>query len=94
MFPYIYVSGYTNGSLDGNANIGGNDIILLKYDLTGVKQWTSQFGTVSNYLGLGVNTDGSEKIYLTGSVNGRLDGNIHVGSADLFLAKLNESGFR
>jgi hypothetical protein len=34
----VYVTGYTAGGLDGNANMGSNDIFLVKYNSTGVKQ--------------------------------------------------------
>ena len=34
----IYVTGYTQGGLDGNTNSGGKDIFLVKYNSDGVKQ--------------------------------------------------------
>ena len=34
----IYVTGYTEGELDGNTNSGGEDIILVKYNSSGTKQ--------------------------------------------------------
>ncbi len=34
----IYVTGWTNGGLDGNTNSGNKDIILVKYDSSGTKQ--------------------------------------------------------
>jgi hypothetical protein len=34
----IYVTGYTYGGLDGNSNSGLNDIFLVKYNSSGVKQ--------------------------------------------------------
>ena len=34
----IYVTGYTNGDLDGNTNSGKYDIFLVKYNSDGVKQ--------------------------------------------------------
>jgi len=47
----IYVTGSTEGWLDGNANSGGircylrascKDIFLVKYNSSGIKQWTKQ----------------------------------------------------
>ena len=38
----IYVTGYTDGGLDGNTTSGGTDIILVKYNSSGIKQWTKQ----------------------------------------------------
>ena len=34
----IYVTGFTKGGLDGNTSSGGNDIFLVKYNSSGVKQ--------------------------------------------------------
>ena len=34
----IYVTGYTNGDLDGNTNSGNYDIFLIKYNSSGTKQ--------------------------------------------------------
>ena len=44
----IYISGKTNGSLDGNANSGDYDLFVVEYNSAGVKQWTQQMGS-SNY---------------------------------------------
>ena len=50
----IYLSGYSQGSLDGYSNIGNRDVILLKYDKSGKIEWSSQFGTTSNDEGKGI----------------------------------------
>ena len=34
----IYVTGLTSGGLDGNTNSGSDDLILVKYNSSGVKQ--------------------------------------------------------
>ena len=51
--------------------LGSNDIILLKYDSTGVRQWTRQIGTTGadQGIGLAVSSDGNF-IYVTGYVYG------------------------
>jgi uncharacterized delta-60 repeat protein len=88
----IYVAGQTSGGLDGNTNSGGNDLILVKYNSSGTKQWTQQLGTSSEDRGLGVTVDSSDNIYVTGYTSGGLDGNTNSGSADLILVKYNSSG--
>jgi len=88
----IYVTGRTNGGLDGNTNSGGVDIILVKYKSSGTKQWTKQLGTSSVDMGYGVTTDSSGNIYVTGITNGGLDGNTNSGSFDIFLVKYSSSG--
>ena len=60
----IYVTGNTQGDLDGNTNSGGDcsgllgsmlgikilcaDIFLVKYNSSGTKQWTKLLGTSKN----------------------------------------------
>ena len=88
----IYVSGYTEGNLDGNTNSGQGDIFLVKYNSSGTKQWTKQLGTSSEDEGKDVTTDSSGNIYVTGKTNGGLDGNTSSGGTDIFLVKYNSSG--
>ncbi len=90
----IYVTGATNGSLDGNINAGGNDMFLVKYDATGTKQWTRQLGTALDDVGGRVAIDLSGNIYFTGYTKGSLDGNINAGDSDMFLVKYNTNGVK
>ena len=52
----IYVTGYTDGDLDGNTNSGNHDIILVKYNSSGTKQWNKQLGSSSYDEGYSVTT--------------------------------------
>ena len=88
----IYVTGLTNGGLDGNTSSGKYDIFLVKYNSTGTKQWIQQFGSSENDFGLGVNVDSKDNIYVTGYTEGGLDGNTNSGERDIFLVKYNSSG--
>jgi len=95
----IYVTGYTQGGLDGNTNYGNDcrfppcsDIVLVKYNSYGTKQWTKQLGTSSDDRGNSVTTDSSGNIYVTGYTEGGLDGNTNSGGWDIFLIKFNSSG--
>jgi len=88
----IYVTGLTGGGLDGNTSSGNHDIVLVKYDSSGTKQWTKQLGTSSTDIGYGVTTGSSGNIYVTGLTEGGLDGNTSSGSYDMFLVKYNSSG--
>ena len=97
----IYVTGITRG-LDGNTNkLGLYDRILMKFNSYGTKQWTKQLGTTESDLGIGVTTDPSVNIYVTGYTKGGLDGNANSGGIrcyirssckDIFLIKFNSSG--
>jgi uncharacterized delta-60 repeat protein len=90
----IYLTGWTQGGLDGNINAGGQDIFLVKYNSSGVKQWTQQLGSTSHEVGLGVTVDSSDNIYVTGSTYGGLDGNTNSGNFDIFLMKFNSDGVK
>ena len=90
----VYVTGYTEGNLDGNTNAGGRDIFLTKYDISGVKQWTKTLGTASSDGASGVAVDSSGGVYVTGYTYGNLDGNTNAGSYDIFLTKYDTSGVK
>ena len=88
----VYVAGGTNGGLDGNTNAGNTDLFLVKYNSSGTKQWTRQFGSSSRDSANGVATDSSGNVYVTGMTNGGLDGCKNAGIEDLFVVKYNSSG--
>ena len=88
----IYVTGETQGGLDGNTYSGYGDIFLVKYNSSGTKQWTKQLGTSYRDYGNGVTTDSSGNIYVTGSTRGGLDGNTSLNVYWTFLVKYNSSG--
>ncbi len=90
----VYVVGYTFGGLDGNTNAGINDLFLVKYNSSGVKQWTRQLGTTLGDLANGVATDANGNVYVAGHTSGGLDGNTNAGATDLFLVKYNSSGVK
>jgi len=90
----IYVTGYSLGGLDGNTNLGSSDIILVKYNSSGTKQWTKQLGTSAGDTGRAVALDSSDNIYVTGGTVGGMDGNTSSGGADIFLVKYNSDGVK
>ena len=71
----LYVTGKTNGGMDTNTNSGNYDIFLVKYNSSGVKQWTRQLGTSSADSAEGVTVDSSDNIYVMGNTEGGLDNN-------------------
>jgi len=88
----VYVTGYTEGGLDGNTSAGKADLFVVKYNSSGTKQWTKQLGTSSYDNAIGVATDSSGNVYVAGGTNGGLDGNTNEGNTDLFVVKYNSSG--
>ena len=88
----VYVTGYTEGGLDGNTNLGKADLFVVKYNSSGTKQWANQLGTWDTDFANGVATDSSGNVYVTGSTYRSLDGNTSAGNADLIVVKYNSSG--
>ena len=89
-----YLAGYTDAYLDNNTSAGGDDLILIKYNSSGTRQWTVQYGTSAADYARGVSLDSSGNIYLAGYTSGGLGSNSNSGSEDLFLIKYNSSGSR
>jgi len=84
----VYLAGNTTSGIDENAPIGSEDFFLMKFDPSGNKQWTQQFGTTGWEKVMEVKTDPDGNIYLTGIVLvGGLYGNTNKGLADAFLMK-------
>lgn len=85
----IYLTGYTTGSLDGNANPcpTSNAAYLIKYDTFDTKQWTKLIGVCSNTNGRGIAIDNADNTFVTGETQGDLDGIPHPrpGSTAAFL---------
>ena len=89
----VFIAGYTEGSLDGNTLNGSADFFVTKYNSSGVKQFTRQFGVVrSETVGTAVTTDVSGNVYVTGRTTGGLDGKSVTGTHDSFVTKYNRNG--
>ena len=83
----IYVTGYSEGGLDGNTSSEKKDIFLAKYNSSGTKLWTKQLGSSADDYGHGVGS--SNNIYVTGMTFGKLANNNNSGINDIFLVKYN-----
>ncbi|HRZ78647.1 MAG TPA: SBBP repeat-containing protein [bacterium] len=88
----IYVSGYTEGDLDKNSNVGGKDIFLSKFNSDGNKLWTKQWGSNLDDYGRSSVSNDSGDIYVTGYTKGSFDGYKNSGKTDSFLTKFNVDG--
>ena len=89
----IYVSGYTQGALDGQTNSGGNDAFLTKYSADGTKVWTKLLGTIHNEEARALTTGLDGSIYVSGYTLGALDGQTNSGVAPYaFLTKYSTDG--
>lgn len=87
----IYITGSTKGDLDGNTSAGLLDIFLTKFDSSGNRIFTRQFGTSGDDVAYAIAIDTSGNIYITGSTGGNL-GTTSAGGLDIFLTKFDSSG--
>ncbi|MCT7991018.1 SBBP repeat-containing protein [Laspinema olomoucense] len=88
----IYLSGTTEGDLNGNTNAGRQDAFLVKYNPNGNQLWTKQQGTAGDDRGWGVTVDRNGIVYWTGTTQGSLNGQSHFGSNDTFVTTLDSDG--
>ena len=88
----IYITGYTEGNLNGVPNAGDADIFLVKYNKNGKKQWSHLIGKSSTDVGNGVAVDYNNNVYIAGSTDGGIDGGSRPGNTDIFLVKYNKNG--
>jgi len=87
----LYVSGWTDGTLDGQTGEGSGDGLLLAYDLDGNELWTVQFGTDGPDQAWSLATDGTG-LYVTGVTGGTFPGQVASGDMDAFVAKFDFDG--
>lgn len=95
----VYVSGYTYTDIGTVLMTGTADLFLIKYDSSGVKQYTKLIGTsiqlggrIPGTLSYAVATDASGNVYVAGLTQSDLRGNTRTGDIDFFVTKLNSSG--
>ena len=78
----VYLAGNTFSFGTGNS-----DMVLVKYDSSGMLQWNRTWGGSANDYGEGIAVDSSDNIYLAGITN-----SFGAGSSDMVLVKYDSSG--
>jgi hypothetical protein len=87
----VYVGGYTDGTLPGQASAGGRDAFVRKYDLAGAEVWTHQFGTAASDSVFPLSIDASG-VYVAGTTAGTFSGQASAGGSDAFVRKYDLAG--
>jgi hypothetical protein len=85
-----WIAGNTSGNLGGQA-FGGSDIVVAKYDPSGIRLWVTQLGTAQNEGASAITLDPQGNAYITGITVGKL-GDAQFGGTDAFICKLNTNG--
>ncbi|WP_435355602.1 SBBP repeat-containing protein [Emticicia sp. SJ17W-69] len=98
----VYVTGYFTGTAKFGTTTktspggGDTDIFVVKYSTTGSYQWVQTVGDGADDFGLGIATDASGYVYVTGFFNGTATfGNtskLSAGQEDIFVVKYNDAG--
>lgn len=89
---YALVVGVTSGVLTDQTAIGGQDIFLSKVDSAGQEVWTVQLGTDRPDMVNDITVDDLDNIYIAGTVEGALQGQVHYGIGDAFVRKYSPDG--
>jgi Ca2+-binding RTX toxin-like protein len=90
----VYVTGYTESSLEPGANPGGTDAFIAKYAANGAQIWVRQLGTSDRSdHAFGITSDSADNVYITGYTKGSL-GASNQGDEDAFIAKYDQNGNR
>jgi len=84
----IYVSGYTDGDLDGQSNNGYADAFVAKFDSYGTKEWTRLLGTGTYDEARAITTGADGSIYVSGYTRESSDSDNH----DAFITKIGSDG--
>ncbi|MDQ3046874.1 MAG: T9SS type A sorting domain-containing protein [Bacteroidota bacterium] len=96
----VYFSTFITGThMVGGSSVtstGMKDILIVKYNSGGVKQWHKTAGGPANDAGQGVAVDAAGNVYVTGYFGGTasFDGTMKtaVGYSDIFVAKYTAAG--
>lgn len=87
-----YITGFTDGNIDGAINSGEQDIFVAKYSANGTKIWSRQFGSSGSEDAGSIAVDGEGYVYIAGTTNGNLDGQFNSGGDHSFITKFSSDG--
>lgn len=89
-----YITGATNGSFDQNITSGYEDSFIVKYNTTGDKVWSRQYGTSSVDHSTAIALDTTGNIYIGGGTGGNFNGGSFPENGDIFITKLRSDGLK
>jgi len=93
-YGYVFVAGFTDGSLDGNGNIGSYDLFISRFDPQGNNRLTKQLGSTDSDQATSITIVGGS-IYVAGNTFGNLDGKLNLdasgNTSDIFVIKYSAS---
>lgn len=87
-----YVTGYTDGSLPGQASAGSFDVFVRKYTPAGAEEWTRQFGSSGSDFSTSIAVDSQGNSSVAGHTDGTLPGQTQAGNGDAFVRRYTSDG--
>lgn len=87
----VLVAGYSNGTLYGTDH-GGREIFLAKYSAAGDFLWGVQDGNTETDQAWGLAVDAAQNIFIACEAGGPVQGNLHAGGPDFYMAKYSAAG--
>ncbi|MCP4123202.1 MAG: hypothetical protein GY751_15720 [Bacteroidetes bacterium] len=93
----IYVTGDTDGDLDGTGDEAregytGNELFLAKFNPSGGNIWIRRFASTGPVEGHGISIDSLNNIYAAGYCNDDTGSDLNISSQDILLQKYNSNG--
>jgi hypothetical protein len=89
----VFLTGSTTGSLHDQTQSGLRDLFLIKYNSSGIRQWTKQSGaSASNSIGQSLALDSTGNVFIAGSTTKSLDSQLISGDKDAFIMKYDNNG--
>ena len=86
-----YVTGTTDGTLQGQASVGGSDAFVMRLNARGERVWTRQFGTEASDDAAAVGGT-ADAVYVAGSTTGALPDQELLGETDAFIRRYEPKG--
>lgn len=89
----VYVVGKTDSILNASDGYqGGDDLFVGKYRPDGSEIWLHQRGTSADEAAHAVAVNDDARVFVAGTTEGALDGNVHQGDNDIFVLRYNANG--
>jgi predicted small lipoprotein YifL len=88
----VVVLDQTYGAFSGSTNTGSAQFAVVKFDASGNRVWTQQFGTGAGDYPNAITTDPQGNIYVAGFTKGAFSGFTNSGPPQSVIIKLNSSG--
>ncbi len=87
----VLVAGYSPGAIDEQANAGGLDAFLTRYEASGERSWTRQWGSAGDdYVYAAASSENG--LFVVGYTQGAFTGSTNAGEADVFVTHLDDAG--